>query len=164
MKKRNGVFLCAALAAFTAMVVLEDVRAEVRPPTKKQAQELLNKAKDYAKSVGCEKAFAEFSNPKSPFNTTYEKTYITAGDAKGITLAHGAYPIIVGQNHSDVKDAEGKFFVRQIQENLKKSNRSEIEYKWNDTKEQKVVVRHQITETFDCGGTRGVISFSVVFP
>jgi cytochrome c len=162
--KRSNLLVFVIVMAISAVLTAGSVLAQEKAPTRAQAQELLNKVKAHAKTVGCEKAFVEFSNPKSTFNTSYGKTYITAGDAKGITLAHGLYPIIVGQNHSDVKDAEGKPFVRQIQENLKKSNHSDIEYKWNDTKLQKVVVRHQMTETFDCGGSLGVISFSVVYP
>jgi len=162
--KRN--YLLAGMVAVVLGIWLTagSAEAQLKAPTKAQAQELLTKTKAYAKSVGCEKALKEFSNTKSTFNTTYENTYITAGDAKGITLAHGAYPVIVGQNHSDVKDADGKAFVREIQANLKKSDHSDITYKWNDTKAQKVVVKNQMTETFDCGGALGIISFSVVYP
>ncbi len=162
--KRSYLFVVVALALASMLSVNGIVQAQDKAPTRAQAQELLKKAMVHAKVLGCEKAFAEFSNTKSTFNTAYPQTYITAGDSNGITLAHGAYPVIVGQNHSDVKDAEGKFFVRQIQENLKKSKRSEVDYKWNDSKLQKVVVRHQISEVFDCGGSRGEISFSVVYP
>ena len=161
--KMKRMFTMAAVALLSVFLLAGAAGAQGKEPTAQQAKELLKKATAHAKSVGCEKAFAEFSNTKSTFNTTYERTYITAGDSNGITLAHGAYPFIVGQNHSDVKDAEGKPFVKMIQENLKKNNYSEVEFKWNDTKAQKIVTRHQITETFDCGGSRGVISFSVVY-
>ncbi len=162
MKRCNlfvSIFVVLNILVFTTGIAL----SQDKSPTRAQAQELLKQAITYTKSVGCEKAFTEFSNPKSKFNTAYPMTHMTAGERSGTTLAHGNMSAAIGKNFIDVKDAEGKPFVKMIMENLKKSNHSEIDYKWYHTASQKVVTRHQMTEVFNCGGSRGEVAFSVVY-
>lgn len=161
MRRSLFVLIVVAIMAMSFLAGIAQAQDKVATPA--QANEWLKKAVAYAKESGCEKALVEFNNTKSPFNTKYKKAYVSAGDAKGITLAHGAYPFLAGQNHSDVKDSDGKPFVRMIQENLKKTGHSQVDFKWMDPTSKKTEIRHQISEAYNCGGSRGDIAFSVTY-
>lgn len=95
--------------------------------SEKEAIALVKKAVAYMKANGKEKAFAEFNNPKGQF--VDRDLYITVTDLNGVNLAHGANQKIVGKNVLDLKDADGKAFIREYVEVAKKGG-GWVEYKW----------------------------------
>jgi cytochrome c len=83
--------------------------------TPEQVKAFVQKAADYLKSEGKEKAFAVFSDPKGAF--VDGDLYIVAQDAadgKFTMLAHGANKGLIGKPQIDTKDAEGRAFNRDI--------------------------------------------------
>jgi hypothetical protein len=83
--------------------------------TPDQVKAFVQKAADYMKTEGKEKAFAAFSDPKGGF--VDGDLYIVAQDAadgKFTMLAHGANKTLIGKPQIDTKDAEGRAFNRDI--------------------------------------------------
>lgn len=83
------------------------------------AIDLLVKGEEYIKKVGPKEAFLEFSNPTSSFNKGGISLF--AYDFNGMSLADGEYPLLVGQNLLNRRDAQGKMLVRDIIDIAKKT-------------------------------------------
>lgn len=96
--------------------------------TSAEAQALLEKAVTEVKIKGAAKAFAEFDQPKSAFNTG--ELYVFAFDLHGIYQAYGAHPALVGSDVSDLTDVEGKPIVKDMIEIARTSGYGRINYLW----------------------------------
>jgi len=102
--------------------------------TRQEAKALVEKAIAYYKANGREKALAEFSNPKGPFVKGH--LYIFAYNPEGTIIAHGGDPKLVGQDFIDVKDADGKYFVREFIKIGPKGGW--VKYKWKNYVTKKI--------------------------
>ena len=87
-----------------------------------------NKLSAYLKSNGKTKAFAEFSNQKGQF--AKDEMYIFVIDFKGMTLAHGGNPKLVGKDMGALKDQAGKCFIKDMIEGAKTNGSGWSNYKW----------------------------------
>lgn len=79
---------------------------------------------------GKEKAFAEFTDQKGQFSKG--EFYIFAIDFKGLTLAHGGNPALVGKAMSDLTDTNGKYFIRDMIKGAKTKGSGWSDYKWSN--------------------------------
>jgi signal transduction histidine kinase len=81
-----------------------------------EAMALVKKAVAHLKSVDREKALADFNDPHGKF--VDRDLYIFVLDTKGSNLAIGSAAMrkTVGVNLSDMRDADGKYFVRDMLE------------------------------------------------
>lgn len=121
-KLLKSLTLCIfALSFSTTVLAAEKGSAE-------EATALVKKAVAYLNANGKEKAFAEFSNPTGSF--VDRDLYIMASDLHGMTLAHGANPKLVGKNMFELKDADGKFFVKSMNETAQTKGKGWNDYKW----------------------------------
>jgi cytochrome c len=80
--------------------------------TPDEAKAMALKAADYLKSVGSVKAFAEFSAKDGPWHD--RDLYVSVQDSKGVMLAHGTNPGLIGKSLIDLKDVDGKAFTREM--------------------------------------------------
>jgi signal transduction histidine kinase len=80
--------------------------------TPEEAKALVEKAIAFYKANGKQKALAEFSKPKGQF--TKGDLYIFAYNPMGTIIAHGGDPKLVGQDFTNVKDVDGKYFAREF--------------------------------------------------
>lgn len=76
-----------------------------------QAVALVKKAAAYFRANGREKAFAAYDDPKGEF--VDRDLYIFVYSQKGQVLAHGANQRMIGKNLIDIKDEDGKKFVKE---------------------------------------------------
>ena len=104
--------------------------------TQEEAKALAEKAAAYLKANGKDKAIAEFNNPTGQF--VKGDLYIIAQDYKGIMLANGGNPKLTGQNHFEVKDPNGKLFVKEMIETSKSKGSGWVEYSWTNPVTKKV--------------------------
>ena len=118
MRRFTALFLAALLPA----LAIADERA-----TTKEAELLVHRAVEFLKKEGKEKAFAVFNDPKGAF--TYRDLYIVALDPKSVVLAHGTKKELIGKNHWDAKDADGKLFSRASVELAMAQGRGSNEYR-----------------------------------
>jgi len=99
------------------------------------AGEWVERAAAFCGTAGKEIALAEFTNPKGQF--VRNQLYIYVLDLHGFMLAHGMNPWFNGKNFLEVKDSEGKHFVREIISRAREDGSGWTEYKWFDSVRQK---------------------------
>jgi len=98
--------------------------------TKDEAVAMVKKAIGAIKSNGAEKAYAEFSTPKGPF--VDRDLYVVVYDMNGKCLAHGANAKMIGRDLIDNKDVDGKEFVKERIEMMKKQASGWQDYKFRN--------------------------------
>lgn len=95
-----------------------------------EAQALVKRAAAYLQTQGKQKALAEFNRPKNQFID--RELYVFVLDAEGNTLANGVTPKIVGKNVREMKDLDGKAFIREILQIGNEKGSGWVDYKWPD--------------------------------
>lgn len=112
--------LIAAFAASTLAIGLAPAAAQDKSKgTRQEATAMVHKAIAHIKKVGRDKAFADFNDKKGPF--TDRDLYVVVYDLKGKVLAHGANEKMIGKDVIDLRDVDGKYFVRERVEMMGKS-------------------------------------------
>jgi cytochrome c len=104
--------------------------------TQEDAKAMVEKGVAFWKANGKDKAIAEFNNPKGQF--VKGDIYIHVQDFSGVMLANGGNQKLVGQNHMEVKDASGKFFVKEQVETAKTKGSGWVSYMWTNPATKKV--------------------------
>jgi cytochrome c len=87
--------------------------------TAAEATAMVQKAIAHIKKAGREKAFADFDSKAGGF--TDRDLYVVVYDMKGKVLAHGANEKMIGKDVIDLRDSDGKYFVRERVEMMSKS-------------------------------------------
>ncbi len=95
--------------------------------TKEEAEALVKKAITFIKENGKEKAYAAFQDPKGQF--VDRDLYITVYDFDGNCLAHGANPKMVGKNMIEMRDPDGKQYIKERVDGAKANGKG-----WHDLK------------------------------
>ena len=119
-----------------------------------EAKALLSRAVAYYKANGRNKAFAAFNNTKGKF--VYSDLYIYVIDLNGDVLSHGANAKLIGEHMIDLKDADGKKFIKAIIDYTEVKNKGIMEYKWNNPQTRKIEQKSTLFERvgnviFICG-------------
>ena len=95
----------------------------------KEAGELLERAVEFMKSNGPDKSIVEFNDRKGNFVSNEYYVYLVGLD--GIMYASGgASRTFVGLNVSNLHDAAGKMFIREMLDKAKTSESGTIKYVW----------------------------------
>jgi signal transduction histidine kinase len=122
-------FLAAGLLAIAGGQVGTVWGAEKGTPD--EAVAMVKRAAEFLKKNGKEKAFAEFNNPKGQFinKDLYIFAFLATGD--GVEQANGANPKLAGKNVLEMKDADGKYLVKEIiATGMGKDGKGWVDYKW----------------------------------
>jgi len=98
--------------------------------TATEAVAMVERAVDYITANGQEAAFKEFNNPKGTF--VDRDLYIWVVDLNGKILAHGADAHLIGKNLIDLRDVDGKAFLRDALRLAKVRNTGWFDYHWPD--------------------------------
>src|SRR5438309_220261 len=104
-------FLKLAITVLLAALLHPAAVAADEHASREDAVIFVKKAIAYIKQNGREKAMAEFNNANGQF--IERELYIVALDMNGVMLADGTKPKLVGKNLLDIKDVNGKYFVRE---------------------------------------------------
>ena len=115
--KRSLTIAFAALVAATGLQAA--VAADKSKGTREEAVAMVDKAVAHLKKVGREKAFADFNDKRGPF--TDRDLYVVVYDTKGKVLAHGANEKMIGKDVIELRDVDGKYFVKERVEMMSKS-------------------------------------------
>jgi signal transduction histidine kinase len=96
--------------------------------TPEEAVAMVKKAVEYVKANGKEKALAEFSNPKGAF--VDRDLYISVYDMAGKSVAHGANARMIGKDMIELRDADGKYIVKERLAIAKEKGKGWQDFKW----------------------------------
>jgi cytochrome c len=104
--------------------------------TKEEAKTMADSAVEHVKKVGPEQAFKDFNTDKAKW--TKKDLYVFAFDMKGLCLAHGANEKLVGKNLDELKDQNGKLFVREMATLATGKGVGWVDYEWAHPQTKKV--------------------------
>lgn len=147
--KSLGIIAIAAAAVLANGNVWSAERA-----TPEEAVAMVKKGVKYIKANGAEKAYAEFTNKDSNFRD--RDLYLVVYGLDGKVWAHGQNPRMVGKVVIDLKDIDGKEFVRERVELAKSKPSFWQEYKFTDPMSKKIEPKQmyceRLNDTVVCGG------------
>jgi cytochrome c len=118
------ICLLAALVGAAPLLVAAEV------VTKPEAEAMVKKAQAYLKANGREKTFAEIDKKDGQF--TDRDLYLVVYGSDGVVRAHGANAKMIGKNLMELKDVDGKPFVKERVEMAKKKVPFWQDYKFNN--------------------------------
>ena len=137
--KRVLVGFIMSLCAMTATFAADKGSAD-------EATALVKKAISFIKANGNEKAFAEFNNAKGQF--VDRDLYIAVFDMNGVNVAHGANPKLIGKNLLDLKDVDGKQFIKEWYDVAAKKGSGWVDYKWTNPTTKAIEQKSTYVEKF----------------
>jgi signal transduction histidine kinase len=151
MKLRSAVGIAitmsAALALGTAWAAAEHASA-------KEAEVMVKKGVAYIKANGKDKGYAEITSKSSQFRD--RDLYLVVYGLDGKVWAHGQNEKMVGKVLIDLKDVDGKEFVKERTELAKSKSSFWQDYKFTDPLTRKVEPKSMYCERLDdtvvCGG------------
>ncbi len=92
-------------------------------------RERVDAAANFLRDKGVDTAFREFRDPASEFS--FLDTYIFVMDTQGHMLVDPAYPTGVERNLGDMRDANNRYFVREMLDKLRAADTVWVQYMWN---------------------------------
>jgi cytochrome c len=115
--------------------------------TAAEAEAMVKKAIAMAKAKGLDAAFAEINNPKGQF--TDRDLYVFVYDMNGKVMAHGQNLNMIGKVLMDVKDADGKAFVKERIEIAKTKGSGWQDYKFSDPLTKRIEYKRAYVERYE---------------
>jgi signal transduction histidine kinase len=101
--------------------------------TKEEAVAMVKRVQEMFKKDGPEatfKAVTDKSTKEFHDRDLYPFIYFRDGPKKGLCVAHGARPVLVGKNLLGLKDQDGKYLVRELADTANGPGRGWVDYKW----------------------------------
>jgi cytochrome c len=145
---------CRAAAFASVLLLFPYTAIAAEHATREEAMAMVKKGVAFWKANGDEKTFAAITDKKGPF--TDRDLYLVVYGLDGTVHAHGANEKMVGRNLIDLKDVDGKAFVRERVELGQKQPTFWQDYKFTDPVSKKVEPKQMYCERVDqsvlCGG------------
>ena len=135
--------LLAALAV--ALSTFNAVAAEDRGTTQ-EAEALVKKSIAFYKKNGKEKSMAEFQKNPGPF--VDRDLYVTVYTMNADALSH-INPKMVGKNMMDLRDADGKYHIKERMEAAQKGNSGWQDFKFYNPVSKKIEPKRMYWEKYD---------------
>jgi signal transduction histidine kinase len=133
---RTGL-ICAAILVFFAAADRANAAG-----TAAQAEELVNKAVEYVKANGVDKAIEAFNRKDGEFvqGDLYVFMFRVSEKegARVVTLAHPINPGLLGKDLYDLKDPSGNQFMAAMAKKAMKENGGWVDYKWSHPETKKI--------------------------
>jgi len=98
--------------------------------TPDDATALVKKAVALVKQSGKDKAMVAFNDPQGDF--VKGDLYVFVVDMNGKTLANGSNAKLIGKNVIDMKDADGKLFIKNFIDIAQSKGSGWSDYQWVD--------------------------------
>jgi signal transduction histidine kinase len=112
--------------------------------TAKEAETMVGKAIHHIKAAGAEKAYRDFTARAPGFFD--RDLYVIVYDLEGRVLAHGQNPKMVGKVLIDLRDADGKEWIRERVELTRSKGKFWHDYKFTDPVTKKVLPKSTYCE------------------
>lgn len=125
------------------------------PATAAEAEAMVKKGVAYIKANGKDKGFAEITRRDSKeFHD--RDLYLAVHKIDGTCVAHGTNEKMVGKNFLEIKDIDGKEYIRERVELAKAKPTFYTDYKFNNPVSKKIEAKTAYCERLDdyivCGG------------
>jgi signal transduction histidine kinase len=124
------------VAAFVFASVLLPAAQAAEFATKAEAEAMVAKGLKYLKANGKDKTYAEISNKEGQFID--RDLYLVIYGMDGLVRAHGANGKMIGKNLMEIKDVDGKFFIKERIDMAKKKVPFWQEYKFTNPTSGKI--------------------------
>ena len=141
--KRVLAFLAAT---FLALASLTGHAADADRATEAEAQAMVKKAIDFYKKNGRDKALAEYMKKPGPF--VDRDLYVTVYTPNADSLAH-INPKMVGKNMMELRDADGKYHIRERMEASQKGASGWQDFKFFNPVSKKIEPKRMYWEKHD---------------
>jgi cytochrome c len=148
MKRLHFTLAAALLGLATAAGAAEG------GATAEQATAMVKKGIAFIKANGNEKGYAEITSKTGQFR--HQDLYLTVYTLDGLVMAHGANDKMVGRNLIELKDVDGKAFVKERVELGKTKTSFWQDYKFTNPENKKIEPKsmycERLEQTVVCGG------------
>jgi len=138
--------------------VLPCIMATAQSPTPAQAESLVKRAVNYAKTNGIEKLIQQTNQANGVFHVgSGGEMYLFVYDQAGICKAIGFNSVeLVGKDRSGLKDPDGKMIVKDMLALGKAKGKGWVDYKYPDPVSGKMLAKTSYVEMhegllFGCG-------------
>ena len=122
--------------------------------TKDEAVAMVKKGIVFIRSAGTDKGYAEITNKGGKF--TDRDLYLVVYGLDGVVRAHGANEKMIGKNLIELKDVDGKAFVKERVELAQSKGTFWQDYKFTNPVTKKIEPKQMYCEKLDdtavCGG------------
>jgi signal transduction histidine kinase len=122
--------------------------------TEAEATAMVKKGVSFIKANGADKGYAEISSKTSQFKD--RDLYLVVYALDGVVRAHGANEKMIGKNLIELKDVDGKAFVKERVDLAKSKGSFWQDYKFTNPENKKVEPKAMYCEKLDesvvCGG------------
>lgn len=141
MKRLLSLVATIALGLFSFQAHAADDRA-----TMQEAEAMVKKAIVYYQKYGREKALAEFVKSPGPF--VDRDLYMTVYTMQADSLAH-INPKMIGKNMMELRDADGKYHIKERMEMAQKQNKGWQDFKFFNPVSKKIEPKRMYFEKHD---------------
>ena len=118
------------ITVLAALIITGTAFTQGKHGSKSEAEAMVHKAIAYIKANPHEKALKDISDPAGKF--VEGDLYVFVYDITGKCVAHGGNPKMVGKDLIDLKDADGKAFVKERVEIARDKGKGWQNYKWSN--------------------------------
>jgi cytochrome c len=150
---KRDVFKKLAMLGFAAAVMSQGALA-AENATADEAVAMVKKGVAFVKANGNDKAYAEFTSKQGQFRD--RDLYLVVYGLDGKVWAHGANDRMVGKVVIDLKDIDGKEFVKERVELAKSKPNFWQDYKFTNPTSKKIEPKQMYCERLEatvvCGG------------
>jgi cytochrome c len=155
MTSRKLISLVATAAALALLLVsFEAQAAAAANANAAEATAMVKKGVAYLKKNGKDKTYAEITKKDSQF--VDRDLYLVVYGLDGVVHAHGANEKMVGKNLMELKDVDGKAFVKERVELAQSKGSFWQDYKFTNPVSHKIEPKTTYCEKVDdvvlCGG------------
>jgi len=142
------------LGACAAAALLLTSASAFANATPAEATAMVKKGVAFIKASGKDKGHAEISNKDGQFKK--DDLYLVVYGLDGVVRAHGANEKMIGKNLIDLKDIDGKLFVKERVELAQSKGTFWQDYKFTNPVTKKIEPKAMYCEKLDdavvCGG------------
>jgi cytochrome c len=129
--KRALSIAVAAIFALSACLALAADKG-----TANEAKAMVAAGVAHIKTVGKDKAFADFNAKTGKFGN--KDLYLFVVDFEGLTLAHGGSKAMIGKNMISLRDPDGKYFIKEMVNVAQTKGSGWVDYKWSNPATKKI--------------------------
>ena len=153
-KRAKTTRWAAAVATMAAVTLTNGAVYASDHATAKEAEAMVKKGVAFIKANGKDKSYAEITSKQSQFRD--RDLYLVVYGLDGVVWAHGANERMVGKMLIELRDVDGKEFVKERVELARSKGTFWQEYKFTNPVDKKVEPKSMYCERLDdtvvCGG------------